>query len=106
MVDACVFILENYYFSDLVSGMELNAKSEIRNTHINIGSGLEITIHDLAYLVKEVVGFKGEIIFDKLKPDGTPRKLLNVSKLNKLGWSSKMSLADGISKVYQHYKSE
>lgn len=106
MADACVFILENYNFSDLVSGKELNPKSEIRNTHINIGSGLEITIHDLAYLVKEVVGFKGEIVFDKLKPDGTPRKLLNVSKLNNLGWTSKMSLAEGIKKVYKHYIGE
>lgn len=103
MADACVFVMENYSFSDVRVGRGSNANAEIRNTHINIGSGKEISIRDLAFLVKEVVGFKGEIAFDTSKPDGTPRKLLDVSRLNTLGWQAKTTLRDGIAAVYRHY---
>jgi GDP-L-fucose synthase len=105
MADACVFVMENYSFPDVRVGRGSNVNAEIRNTHINIGSGKEITIRDLAFLVKEVVGFNGEIRFDADKPDGTPRKLLDVSKLNGLGWQAKTALKDGIAAVYHHYVS-
>ena len=73
------------------------------NEIVNIGSGREITIKDLANLISEIVGFEGKIVFNTEKPDGTPRKLLDVSKLKKLGWSSKISLEEGITSVYREY---
>ncbi|UOK41197.1 MULTISPECIES: GDP-L-fucose synthase [Flavobacterium] len=85
MADACVFLMQNY-----------NEKG-----FVNIGSGKEISIHDLAFLVKDIVGFEGEIIFDTTKPDGTPRKLMDVSKLNDLGWNYSIELKDGIEAVYK-----
>jgi GDP-L-fucose synthase len=103
MADACVFLLENRDFKDLTNGLEISARNQIRNCHINIGTGKEITIRDLAFLIKEIVGFKGEVDFDKSKPDGTPRKLLNISKLQSLGWVSKMDLQQGIREVYKNY---
>ncbi|MBQ9359649.1 MAG: GDP-L-fucose synthase [Lachnospiraceae bacterium] len=90
MADACVYLLQNY------SGEE----------HVNIGTGKEITIKDLAELVKEIVGFEGEIIWDDSMPDGTPRKLLDVSKLHDIGWKEKVSLRDGIRLEYEWYKSQ
>ncbi len=98
MADACIFIMENVNFSDLSLGM-----SEVRNTHINIGTGKDISIAELAQLVKEIVGFNGEIVWDSTKPDGTYRKLLDVSKLNTLGWTHKIDLNQGIRMVYQGY---
>ena len=89
MADACVYLLQNY------SGEE----------HVNIGTGKEITIRELAELVKEIVGFEGEIIWDDSMPDGTPRKLLDVSKLHDIGWKEKVSLRDGIRLEYEWYKS-
>ena len=77
MADACVFLLKNY------SGEE----------HVNIGTGKEITIKDLAEMVRETVGYKGDIVWDKSMPDGTPRKLLDVSKLHEMGWKEKVSLS-------------
>jgi GDP-L-fucose synthase len=76
---------------------------KIRNTHINIGTGEEITIKELAYLIKDVVGFKGEIYFNTSKPDGTPRKVTDVSRLHSLGWKHKVSLEEGIRKLYKWY---
>lgn len=76
---------------------------EVRNTHINIGTGKEISIHDLAFMIKEIVGFKGSILFDSSKPDGTPRKLLDISRLTSLGWTPKMRLRDGIVELYKYY---
>jgi GDP-L-fucose synthase len=70
---------------------------------VNIGTGEDITIKDLAYLVKEVVGFKGNILFNSQMPNGTPRKLLDVSKLTNLGWQYKTSLKEGIEKTYEDY---
>jgi GDP-L-fucose synthase len=102
MADACVFLMENADFKDLVRVSDIK-DNEIRNTHLNIGTGKEITIRDLAYLVKEKVGFKGEIKFDPTKPDGTPRKLTNPCKLHALGWKHKIDLDEGIRMVYEFY---
>jgi GDP-L-fucose synthase len=103
MADACVFLMENRDFKDIVNALENTRQNEIRNCHINLGTGQEITIRDLAFMIKEIVGFRGEIVFDKTKPDGTARKLLNVSKLESLGWVSKMGLRQGIEEVYKKY---
>lgn len=100
MADACVYVMERLNFPDLV---DTNIGTEIRNSHINIGSGKEISIRDLAFLIKEVVGFNGSLEFDISKPDGTMRKLLDISKLFKLGWSPKVKLREGIEKIYQYY---
>ena len=81
MADACVFLMERINFKDTYPA---NAK-EVRNTHINIGTGKEISIKELAYMIKETIGYQGEIIFDSTKPDGTMRKLTNPSKLHQLG---------------------
>ena len=86
MADACVFLMQTYNDEGFV----------------NIGSGVEISIADLAILVKKIVGFNGNIIFDATKPDGTPRKLMDVSKLTNLGWKNSISLEDGIKEVYQN----
>ncbi len=98
LADACVYLMGNSDFNTLTEG-----KKEIRNTHINIGTGKDISIKELANLVKEIVEFKGAIIWDDSKPDGTPQKLLDVSKLNKLGWKEKIELEEGIKKVYSNY---
>jgi GDP-L-fucose synthase len=98
MADACVFIMENTNFADLVAD-----KKEIRNTHINIGTGKDISIRELAELIKKIVGFTGELSFDLSKPDGTPVKLTDVSKLKALGWSYRTELEDGIRKVYDSF---
>jgi GDP-L-fucose synthase len=99
MADACVYVMEHVDFEDL---KPFNS-NEIRNTHINIGSGNEVTIRQLAELMQKVTGFKGEILFDASKPDGTMRKLLDVSKLEKLGWKSTIDLEDGVRKVFEGY---
>jgi len=74
------------------------------NEPINIGTGEDLTIKELAELIKEVVGYEGEIRFDKTKPDGTPRKLLDVSRLHNAGWSHKISLREGIENTYEWFK--
>jgi GDP-L-fucose synthase len=101
MADACVFLMENRDFKDTFS-----TTREIRNTHINIGSGIEISIHDLAHLIREIVGYTGELYFNTDKPDGTMRKLTDVSKLHALGWKHTVELRDGITKMYIWYKSQ
>jgi GDP-L-fucose synthase len=70
---------------------------------VNVGTGVDIKIKELAVMIKEIVGFKGEIKHDLSKPDGTPRKLLDVSKINQLGWKAKTSLEEGIKKTYNDY---
>jgi len=102
MADACVFIVENTDFSDLIK----KNQKEIRNTHINIGTGKEISIKNLAYLIKEVIGFNGELFFNTGKPDGTLRKLTDVSKLHSLSWHHKIEIEDGIKKMYNWYISD
>lgn len=88
MADACVFLMENY------NGEE----------HVNIGTGIEIAIGELANLIKDIVGYGGSLKFDNTKPDGTPRKLTDVSKLHELGWNHKVDLRDGIKLTYQWFK--
>ena len=102
MADACVFLMENADFDDMVRESDIE-NNEIRNTHLNIGTGKDISIKDLAYLVKDIVGFNGEIKFDPSKPDGTPKKLTDPSKLHALGWHHKIELDEGIKMVYAHY---
>jgi GDP-L-fucose synthase len=102
MADACVFLMENSDFEDLVQVSDIR-NQEIKNTHLNIGTGKEISIRQLAYLVKEIVGFGGQIQFDPSKPDGTPRKLTDPGKLHALGWRHKVELNEGIKMVYDHY---
>jgi GDP-L-fucose synthase len=87
LADACVFLMKEY------SGDE----------HVNVGSGQEISIRGLAELIADIVGFKGELVFDQTKPDGTPRKLLDSSKLAQLGWTAKYSLGDGIREAYSSF---
>ncbi|MBR3734444.1 MAG: NAD-dependent epimerase/dehydratase family protein, partial [Lachnospiraceae bacterium] len=88
MADACVYLLENY------SGEE----------HVNIGTGKEISIRDLAFLVKRIVGYTGEIRWNTQMPDGTPRKLTDVTKLHKLGFYHKVELEEGIRLAYDWFK--
>jgi len=99
MADACVFIMENRDFKDTFS----NDEKEVRNTHINIGTGEDISISELAETIKTIIGFKGELVYNVDKPDGTLRKLTDVSKLNALGWKHKMMLEDGIKNMYEWY---
>jgi GDP-L-fucose synthase len=109
MADACVYIMESVDFRDLVKDKfsdkitSRDSKIEIRNTHINIGTGKDLTINELAMIVKEIVGFDGVIEWDTSKPDGTFQKLLSVKKLHELGWKETITLEDGIRKVYQEY---
>lgn len=109
LADACVFLMENVDFEDILKksylkvAKESNENREIRNTHINIGTGKDLTINELASMIKEIVAYKGEIIWNKSKPDGTFQKLLNVDKLHSLGWKEKIELADGIKNVYSNY---
>lgn len=100
MAKACVFIMENINFKDLINNQDKN----IRNTHINIGYGSDISIKELAFLIKNIIGFNGDIVFDTTKPDGTPQKLLDISKLQNLGFKPSIKLEDGIKEVYLHYK--
>ena len=101
MADACVFLLENrdfkHTFSDLFH--------EVKNTHINIGTGIDISIKELAEQLKITVGYKGSFNFDISKPDGPMRKLTNVSKLHALGWKHTISLDKGVEKMFAWYLS-
>jgi GDP-L-fucose synthase len=97
MAKACIHIMQNVEFSDLIHS------KEVRNTHINIGTGEEISISDLAVLIAEVVGYNGIFQFDSSKPDGTMRKLTDVSKLHSLGFKHAVSLRNGIERVYNWY---
>lgn len=90
LASACCFLMENYNESGLV----------------NIGTGRDLTIGELASMIKEVVGYEGTIVYDHTKPDGTPRKLLDVSRLDALGWKYSIELRDGITSVYDAYKNE
>ena len=96
MADASLFLLE-------LSKTLYKSRTNEMLSHVNAGSGNEISIADLALLVKKVVGFKGEIKFDKSMPDGPPRKLLDNSVLNKLGWNPKVNLVDGLQKTYEWF---
>ena len=129
MADASVHVLLNVDFSDIIGiekyssvfyGAEISGQNdrnsnagrggaipalgEIRNCHINVGTGKEITIKELAMLIAKAVDFKGDIQFDASKPDGTPRKLTDVTKLNNLGWKHKVEIADGVTKLFAWYQ--
>lgn len=129
MADASVHVLLNVNFSDIIGiekyssvhygaatdgavdrnhsegrGGAIPKLGEIRNCHINVGTGKELTIRQLAELVVATVGFEGTLEFDASKPDGTPRKLIDVSKLHSLGWTHKVEIEDGVEKLYQWYK--
>jgi GDP-L-fucose synthase len=98
LANACAYLMENVSFEDVIGDLK-----EVRNTHINIGVGEDISIFDLAQKVKSIVGYDGEIQWDDSKPDGTFQKLLNVDKLNKIGWKAKIEFDEGIKRVYEHY---
>ena len=101
MADACVFLLENRDFKHTFSAEE----KEVKNTHINIGTGVDVSIKELAEHIKKCVGYTGSFNFNTSKPDGTMRKLTNVSKSNALGWKHVVSLNKGIEKMYAWYLS-
>lgn len=98
MADACVFLMENREFSDTYESSD-----EIRNTHINIGTGSDISIAQLAELIKTEVRFQGGLMFNTEKPDGTLKKLTDVSKLNNLGWKHQIELKEGVIKLIDWY---
>src|SRR5690606_37841851 len=87
LADACVFLMRNYESPEI----------------INVGCGEDVSIRELAELVRDVVGYSGDIVFDTSKPDGTPRKLLDVGRLNELGWTASIPLRDGVAATYQWY---
>lgn len=99
MADASIFIMEHIDFNDTYN----NQVKDIRNCHINIGTGKEISINNLAKLIMEVIGYKGVLKFDKTKPDGTMRKLTDPSKIHSLGWHHKIDIEEGVYKMYQWY---
>lgn len=103
MAKACLHIIKNIDFKDIVSNIQKTNLYEIRNTHINIGYGNDISIAELATLIAEITDFQGQIIYDTSKPDGTYQKLLDSSKINALGWKPKISLKQGIQDVYEWY---
>jgi len=102
MADACVYLLENRDFKDTYSPDD----KEIRNTHINIGTGIDISIKELAFVIQDIIGFKGDFYFNSEKPDGTMIKLTDPSKLHSLGWKHKVELEEGIKKMYSWYISK
>ena len=130
MADASVHVLLNVNFSDIIGiekyssvhygasvdgtvdrnhsagrGGAIPKLGEIRNCHINVGTGKELTIRQLSELVVKAVGFEGTVEFDATKPDGTMRKLIDVSKLQSLGWTHKVEIEDGVQKLFDWYKS-
>lgn len=130
MADACVYLLLHVNFSDIIGiekyssvfygtsasgvvdrnhsegrGGAIPSLGEIRNCHINIGTGKELTIRELSELIVRVVGFEGTVEFDATKPDGTPRKLIDVSKLHSLGWTHQVEIDEGVKRLYDWYRS-
>jgi len=102
MADASVFILEKVDFKEVMATVA--PQEEIRNCHINIGTGKELTIKQLATTIAQAVGFTGEIAFDATKPDGTMRKLTDVTKLHRLGWHHKIEVDEGVKRLVQWYQ--
>jgi len=102
MADACVFIMEHRDFEDTFK----KGEKDIRNTHINIGTGKDISIANVAQLIKVEVGFKGNFVFNTDKPDGTLKKLTDVAKINSLGWKHGIELDKGIHMLYQWYQTK
>jgi len=129
MADASVHVLLNVNFSDIIGiekyssvhygvaadgvvdrnhstgrGGAIPSLGEIKNCHINVGTGKELTIRELSELVVKAVGFEGSVFFDASKPDGTMRKLIDVSKLHSLGWTHKVEIEDGVQKLFEWYQ--
>lgn len=129
MADASVHVLLNVNFSDIIGiekyssvfygtsidgvvdrdntagrGGAIPSLGEIRNCHINVGTGKELTIRELSELVVKTIGFEGEVVFDATKPDGTPRKLIDVSKLHELGWQHHVEIEEGVEKLFDWYR--
>lgn len=106
MADACIFLMEHRDFGDILSLDDSSGKPnmEIRNTHINIGTGREISIAHLAEITKVIVGLRGNLCYNTAKPDGALRKLTDVSKLKALGWKYEVELDEGIYRLYKWYK--
>lgn len=100
MADASVHVLLNVDFKDTYEP----GQKEIRNCHINVGTGKEVTIREAAEKIISEIGFKGELCWDSSKPDGTPRKLTDVTKLHNLGWHHKVEIDEGIHRLYEWYK--
>jgi GDP-L-fucose synthase len=98
MADACVYLIK---LPD--ASYESIIRSEMNAPLLNVGSGTDITVRELAELIRDVVGYKGQLVFDHSKPDGTPRKLLDVSRMKELGWRAGISLRDGLEAVYSEY---
>ena len=130
MADASVHVLLNVSFSDIIGieryssvhygastdgavdrnhsagrGGAIPSLGEIRNCHINVGTGKELTIRELSQLVVDAVGFEGEVFIDATRPDGTPRKLIDVSKLHSLGWTHSVEIDEGVRKLFEWYRS-
>lgn len=112
MADASVHVLLNVSFGDVCgitdyagNGAARRDIGEIRNCHINVGTGKEISIRDLSELIVKTVGFRGEVFFDATKPDGTMRKLCDVNKLHRLGWHHKIDIEEGVSRLFDWYQS-
>lgn len=101
MADASVYVMESVDFKDLYA----DGERQIRNCHINIGTGKEISIKGLSQLIVKTTGYEGEIVFDSTKPDGTMRKLTNVHKLNALGWKHSVEIEQGVERMYSWYLS-
>jgi len=108
MADACVFLMEHINFQDILNAYHPTPDTdefsdEIRNTHLNIGTGRDISIKNLAYLIKDIIGFKGDFYFNSSKPDGTMKKLTDVAKLNSFGWKETVNLTEGVERLYKWY---
>jgi GDP-L-fucose synthase len=99
LAEACVFLVEKVNYQD----MAFTDESGTVQSHINVGSGKEATIREIAETVKEVIGFKGEIAWDVSKPDGTPRKLMDSTRVRALGWVPRIGLPEGIALAYQDF---
>lgn len=129
MADASVHILLNVDFKDIIGidkyssvfygtkvdgtvdrnnshgrGGAIPSLGEIRNCHINVGTGKELTIKDLSSLIVDTIGFSGSVVWDESKPDGTPRKLIDVSKLHRLGWQHQVEIEEGVERLYEWYQ--
>ncbi|MBF7068277.1 GDP-L-fucose synthase family protein [Campylobacter volucris] len=102
LADACIYIMNNVNFDDLYNNNEKN----IKNTHVNIGTGKDLSIKDLAYMIKDIISYDGEIRFDITKPDSPMNRLLDCSKIHSLGWKHKIELEDGIRIMYDWYLSQ
>lgn len=107
MAEACTFIMENVNFKDVVSlAKKSNSQAlgeELRNTHLNIGTGIDISIKELAHIIKETLASEVDLFFDLEKPDGTMNKQTDPSKLHQLGWKHKIELEEGVRKLYNWY---